>query len=112
MENLTTMTFDELLALKERVDTTLARLVDKRRDEITAQLARLNSLGEQSRAGRLSKVNGQPAKGRIVEPKYRNPSNPAETWAGRGLRPRWLVAAMKSTGKKLEHFAIRREVDD
>jgi DNA-binding protein H-NS len=40
-----------------------------------------------------------------VAPKYRNPENPAETWAGRGLRPRWLVAALKG-GKKVEDFAI------
>jgi DNA-binding protein H-NS len=37
--------------------------------------------------------------------KYRNPENPSETWAGRGLKPRWLAAAMKG-GKKLEDFAI------
>src|SRR5262249_7542130 len=40
-----------------------------------------------------------------VTPKYRNPENPAETWAGRGLKPRWLTAAMKG-GKSLEDFAI------
>jgi DNA-binding protein H-NS len=38
-------------------------------------------------------------------PKYRNPDNPNETWAGRGLTPRWLAAAIKR-GKKLEDFAI------
>jgi DNA-binding protein H-NS len=40
-----------------------------------------------------------------VAPKYRNPENPSETWAGRGLTPRWLAAALKG-GKKLEHFSI------
>jgi DNA-binding protein H-NS len=40
-----------------------------------------------------------------VDPKYRNPENPAETWAGRGLKPRWLAAAIKA-GKKLEDFSI------
>ena len=28
-----------------------------------------------------------------------------ETWAGRGVRPRWLVAAIKG-GKKLDDFLI------
>ena len=46
-----------------------------------------------------------PLKGQKVKPKYRNPENRSETWSGRGLRPRWLVSALKS-GKKLEHFAI------
>jgi hypothetical protein len=31
-----------------------------------------------------------------VAPKYRNPENPSETWAGRGLTPRWLAAAIKT----------------
>jgi DNA-binding protein H-NS len=40
-----------------------------------------------------------------VAPKYRNPENPAETWAGRGLKPRWLTAAIKG-GKKQDDFLI------
>jgi hypothetical protein len=42
-------------------------------------------------------------KGMKVPPKYRGPSG--ETWAGRGARPRWLVAAIKG-GKKLDDFLI------
>src|ERR1700674_4460105 len=50
---------------------------------------------------------GRPAmRGSGVPPKYRNPDNPSETWAGRGLKPRWLTAALKKPGKKLEHFSI------
>ncbi|MGE4079451.1 MAG: H-NS family nucleoid-associated regulatory protein [Reyranella sp.] len=40
-----------------------------------------------------------------MKPKYRNPANRSETWTGRGLKPKWMVAAMKG-GKKLEDFAI------
>jgi DNA-binding protein H-NS len=40
-----------------------------------------------------------------VAPKYRNPENPEETWAGRGLKPRWLAAAIKS-GKNQDDFLI------
>ena len=29
-----------------------------------------------------------------ISPAYRNPNNPAETWTGRGRKPRWLVAAL------------------
>ena len=41
-----------------------------------------------------------------VAPKYRNPANPAETWAGRGQQPKWLA---KETGKgrPLEEFLIK-----
>ena len=41
-----------------------------------------------------------------VKPKFRNPDDTSQTWAGRGLRPRWLVAALKQKGKKLEDFAV------
>ena len=41
-----------------------------------------------------------------AEPKYRNPSNPDQTWSGRGRKPRWLTVALTSAGAKLEDFEI------
>ena len=49
---------------------------------------------------------GSKLAGRKLKPKYRNPADKAQTWSGRGLQPKWLTAAMKETGKKIEHFAI------
>lgn len=40
-----------------------------------------------------------------VEPRYRNKTNSAETWTGRGKQPRWLVAELEK-GAKLEDFLI------
>ena len=40
-----------------------------------------------------------------VAPKYRNPDNPAETWAGRGQQPKWLASRI-AQGRKLEDFLI------
>jgi DNA-binding protein H-NS len=40
-----------------------------------------------------------------VFPKYRNPGQPSETWAGRGKQPRWLAAELK-TGKRLDDFRV------
>ncbi len=40
-----------------------------------------------------------------VFPKYRNPAKPSETWAGRGKKPRWLTAQLKS-GKRIDEFRI------
>lgn len=45
------------------------------------------------------------AKGAKVAPKYRNPADPSQTWAGRGMAPKWLAAEL-AKGKKLEDFAI------
>lgn len=41
-----------------------------------------------------------------VAPKYRNPSNSAETWAGRGKQPKWL-AAETGQGRSLDEFLIK-----
>jgi DNA-binding protein H-NS len=42
-----------------------------------------------------------------VAPKYRNPNQPSETWAGRGKRPRWLIAQLRS-GKRIDDFKIKK----
>lgn len=41
-----------------------------------------------------------------VAPKYRNPANAAETWAGRGKPPRWLATYLEQ-GRRMEEFLIR-----
>lgn len=57
------------------------------------------------------KSNGRAAtkrgvrKGTTLKPKYRNPANSKETWAGRGHRPKWF-AALIAKGKKPEDLAI------
>jgi DNA-binding protein H-NS len=45
-----------------------------------------------------------------VLPKYRNPAEPSETWAGRGKQPRWLTAQLRS-GKQLDDFRIKPPSD-
>jgi DNA-binding protein H-NS len=42
--------------------------------------------------------------GSKVRPKYRDPAS-GSTWSGRGLKPKWLSAALES-GKSLQDFAI------
>jgi DNA-binding protein H-NS len=42
-----------------------------------------------------------------VSPKYCNPDQPSETWAGRGKQPRWLVAQLRS-GKQIDDFRIKK----
>jgi DNA-binding protein H-NS len=42
-----------------------------------------------------------------VAPKYRHPETGA-TWSGRGLKPRWLAAAL-GAGDRLERFLIADE---
>ena len=93
--NLSGMTVEALMDLRKRVD----QMLFERRAELEKQLERM---------GRAIAVvggrgGGSALKGRKVPPKYRGPSG--ETWAGRGAKPRWLVAAIKG-GKKLDDFLI------
>jgi DNA-binding protein H-NS len=44
-------------------------------------------------------------RGKKLKAKYRNPAKKSETWAGRGLKPKWVSAQLKQ-GKKLENFAV------
>src|SRR6516165_8297072 len=73
----------------------------KRRGELQKQLEGIALLGGEARVARRGKRS--PLSGRKVPPKYRG--SKGETWAGRGAKPRWLVAAIKE-GKKLENFLI------
>ena len=96
--SLSTMDIQSLMDLRKRIDQ---RLLECRAD-IEKQLARLDSsIGDKAIGPR--RVGVSSLRGRRVPPKYRSPSG--ETWAGRGARPRWLVAAIKE-GKKLDDFLI------
>ena len=105
MKQLSTMTFEQLLAMKAKIESAIQVRVDQERKRLTASLERLDTMADgKPRRGR-PRGNGA-AKGRTLEPKYRNPANPKETWAGRGLKPRWLTAALKGGKKKLTDFAV------
>jgi len=91
--SLSGMTVEVLMDLRKRVDETLR----ERRAELEKQLKAIVG------GARVVRSGGSALRGRKVPPKYRAPSG--ETWAGRGAKPRWLVAAIKG-GKKLEDFLI------
>ena len=97
--NLSGMTVEALMDLREQVDETL----HKRRAELEQQLARMGKAIAVVGGRRVGRGGGSALKGRKVPPKYRSPSG--ETWAGRGAKPRWLVEAMKG-GKKIDDFLI------
>ena len=87
------MSVEQLLQLRDDVGKELNR----KSTELRSQLARLGGESSRGRGGSL--------KGKKVPPKYRDTSG--NTWAGRGAKPRWLVAAIKE-GKKLEDFALEK----
>jgi DNA-binding protein H-NS len=99
--NLKSMSIDKLMKLKDQIDTALRAKVADERSTLQAKLDKLSRL---STSRSPSKSLRMGARGPVA-PKYRNPENSSETWAGRGLKPLWLAAVLKA-GKKLEHFSI------
>jgi DNA-binding protein H-NS len=93
--NLSGMSVEALMDLRKRVDEILL----ERRAELEKQLERFAVVG----GARVVRGGGSALKGKKVPPRYRGPSG--ETWAGRGAKPRWLVAAIKR-GKKIDDFLI------
>jgi DNA-binding protein H-NS len=93
--NLSGMNVEALMDLRMRVDEMLV----EHRVKLIEQLESIAVVG----GTRVVRGGGSALKGMKVPPKYRGPSG--ETWAGRGARPRWLVAAIKG-GKKLDDFLI------
>ena len=91
--SLSSMSVDELLRLRDDIN----KILNRKANELRSQLSML---------GRPAIQRGGSLKGRKVPPKYRSPSG--ETWAGRGVKPRWLVAALKR-GKKADDFLIKRK---
>jgi DNA-binding protein H-NS len=104
--DLESMSMDELWSLYEQVTLVLT-------PKISAEKAlleqRLREIG-QSPAGSAKEVSHARRPYPQVFPKYRNPAQPSETWAGRGKQPRWLTAELRS-GKKLDDFRIQPSSD-
>jgi len=98
---LKTMPIAKLQDLKSKIEAAINAKVSERRRELETELSKLARFGG---GGKVIKFGRGGQKGPVA-PKYRNPENPDETWAGRGLKPRWLSAAIKG-GRKLDDFLI------
>jgi DNA-binding protein H-NS len=94
MPNLSSVSIDGLLKLRDEVEKALSR----RAKELHDQLSRLGH-APALRGG------GSSLKGRKVPVKYRDRSG--NMWAGRGAQPVWLRESLKA-GAKLEDFAVHK----
>jgi DNA-binding protein H-NS len=98
--DLSNKSVDELWVLHEQVAHILSLKILEEKVQLEKKLSKL-SLGT---AGLSRKRARRPYP--AVLPKFRNPLQPAETWAGRGKQPRWLRAQLKR-GRQLDDFRIR-----
>jgi len=103
LKKLTQTQLNDLIQRAEkRKDEIATESVQKVRDRILKILADEGFTFEQVFGGKRGKSK---TKGFKVKPKYRNPANPEQTWAGRGKRPRWFADAL-AAGKKEKDFLI------
>lgn len=102
--NIDKLSYGELLELSDRVQDAIEQRKAEEKAALREQMQQLAAEAGFDLDDVLAKRRaGRPR--RKVAPKYRNPSNPTQTWTGRGRQPNWLVAEIK-TGKKPEDFLI------
>lgn len=104
-------TLQELLARKASLEAEAKAIDDQLRaarlQERQAAIAQIKSLLAQNGltvADLGLKATRGAAKGRPVPAKYRNQAT-GESWSGRGLKPKWVKAAL-ADGKSLEDLLI------
>jgi DNA-binding protein H-NS len=123
LNGLSAKELDALIAQAKKRRTTLSKRkpIALVRQKLTA-LARAEGYSVAELFGGASpaakKTSGAPAKttGRKstkgyklgkVAPKYRNPADPSQTWAGRGQQPKWMSSQIAGGSKRLEDFLIK-----
>ena len=102
-KSLQSMSIDQLWNLHEELVAELSRKIAGEKATLEQRLRKLGLNSSHGRSGKLDRPRRPYPK---VLPKYRNPKDPAETWAGRGKQPRWLRAQLRS-GKSLDDFRIK-----
>jgi DNA-binding protein H-NS len=102
------MTLNELLKTKVEIESAIYCFMQAEQNrQLEQALNRMEGVLSTS-AGRKKQLRrGHPLKGRKLPVRFRNPKNRRETWAGRGHKPRWLVAALKRKSSKLDDFAVQ-----
>jgi DNA-binding protein H-NS len=93
------MSIDALLTLRDDV----GRVLSQKTSELREQLQRLDFEAARPSTARTARVGS--LRGRKISPKYRDPDNRANVWAGRGAVPRWMQEKIRA-GAKRDDFLI------
>jgi DNA-binding protein H-NS len=105
-------TLSDLLAQRASLEKQIAEFQKEQRADAIARVKTLMSeyglslaeIGSKSAPAPVAQAKKQKLAGRKVAPKYRNPAT-GDTWSGRGLKPKWLAAAV-ADGRSLSDFAL------
>jgi DNA-binding protein H-NS len=94
------MSIDELWTLHQTIVSILAKKLEGEKAKLQDRLDELNR-----RPGRRVTEASRPRPYPQVNPKFRNPERPSETWAGRGRQPHW-VSELLEAGRNMDEFRI------
>lgn len=101
------MSTDELWTLHEKIAATLVAKITAEKAQLDQRLRELSQgAGSKTDGAHTDRVRRPYPK---VFPKFQNPARPFETWAGRGKKPRWLTAQLKS-GNRMDDFRISADL--
>jgi DNA-binding protein H-NS len=92
---------EALWILRGKIVATLTAKINSEKKVLEDRLSQLNGRLRVDQTSETPERRPYPT----VFPKFRNPEQPSETWAGRGKKPRWLTAQLKS-GKQIDDFRI------
>lgn len=85
----------ELEALKGNIDSLIS---SRRQVELENLYATFEKMATASGFTLEEVMQSHTAKKRVIQPKYRDPSNPMQVWSGRGRKPAWVVAYLSNGG--------------
>ena len=103
MTNLNNLSLEELNAVIQNAESAIK---SKQRAQRSAVVKQIKELAASIGMSVDLKSEKQKRPRRSLPPKYRNPENSAETWKGRGPKPKWLKAVL-AKGKSIESLLIK-----
>jgi DNA-binding protein H-NS len=101
--NLNSLSLKELKDLQSQVARAVSSFEDRKKKEALADLEEM----ARAKGFTLAELTGATIarKRAPAVPKYANPADKSDTWSGRGRKPRWFEAALKS-GKRPDDLMI------
>lgn len=104
------LSFDAQQSVLDRFSETFEGSKRKRIEALERELRALR--GREAARPEASKApkradKASPKKGMTIPPKYRHPTT-GQTWAGRGVYPKWIEEYLKKRGTKLDDLLIKK----
>lgn len=94
--DLNTLTLKELKKLRKDADKAIANFENRKKREALSELEKKAA----EMGFSLSELTGAAKVKKVSLPKYRNPTDPGQTWTGRGRIPLWMKALENAGGSR------------